>query len=307
MNIQVQYFDAVKRVLDYGVTKQNRTGISTLVNNGPVILQHNMEEGFPLLNVKKTAFKPIRVELEGFIKGITSKKWYQERGCSIWDEWCNPQMVPYGNDEKTKKLMAEENDLGAIYGHQWRRFNEFTEYDKKKMFEGYEDEQTTYINPNSDQLKIILQNLNKNPDDRRLVCSAWNPLQLNEMALPPCHLMFLVQHVNGKLNLSWIQRSADAPLGVPFNIASYALLLHLISRHVGMKPGILTGFFVDFHIYENQLTGVTEMLKNDPTKYNFCDIETEGPTDIFKWEYTMTKSKGYKDNHYPHIYFPVAV
>jgi thymidylate synthase len=299
-NGEEQYFYALKDTLDNGIKKDNRTGISTLVNSAPVMIQHDMSLGFPLLRSKQVAFKSVRVELEGFIKGITDKKWYQDRGCHIWDEWCSPLRVPYGTDDETKKKMKEERDLGPIYGNQWRNFNNGAVDDSSIVNDGSED-----------QLKNIIKTLEENPNDRRMVCSAWNPLQLSEMALPPCHWGFMVQHIEGTLNLTWVQRSADAPLGVPFNLASYALLLHLLCCNSVFKPGVVTGLFNDFHIYENQIDGVKEQLSRDYEKYNYChiftDFDLKEGLDIFNWDHTMTKSEGYKNNHFPKISMEVAV
>jgi thymidylate synthase len=285
MNGEKQYLELLEKTLSNGIRKSNRTGVDTIVHPYPVMIQHDMSLGFPLLTTKQVSFKQIRVELEGFIRGIMIKSWYQKRGCTIWDEWCNPQKVPYGNDEDTKRKMLETNDLGKIYGYQWRNFNG----------QGY------------DQLKKIIDTLRTNPDDRRMLCVAWNPNHLDQQALPPCHWAFEIQHINGTLNLMWHQRSCDGPLGCPYNLASYSLLLHLICKETRMKEGIVTGVFNDFHIYENQIEGVNEQLSRDPDKYKFCKIETPNFTNIFDWDYTLTKSVGYKDNHYPKISMPVAV
>jgi thymidylate synthase len=282
VNAETQYLDHLHNTLSKGVRKTNRTGVDTFVHPYPVMIQHNMNRGFPLLTSKNVAFKPIRVELEGFIKGITDKKWFQDRGCSIWDEWCNPKKVPYSTDPKVQEQMKQENDLGKIYGFQWRNFNS----------EGY------------DQLKNIVDTLKTNPDDRRMICSAWNPNDLDEQALPPCHWAFELQHVDGKLNLMWHQRSCDSFLGCPFNIASYALLLHLLCLETGLREGVLTGVFNDFHIYENHVESVREQLKRNPVG-SFPTIETKGFTSIFEWENTMTKSVGY--NPLPKISASVAI
>ncbi len=273
------YLDLVKQVIEEGVLKKNRTGINALTISG-AMLQHDMKSGFPLLTTKKMAFKAIKVELEFFIKGYTTKKWLQERGCYIWDEWCNPKKIPEGiSPEARKEIQRQENDLGKIYGYQWRNFNGI------------------------DQLKIAIEKLKKNPNDRQIVVSAWNPSQLGEMALPPCHLMFHLTVLAGRLNLTWFQRSCDLALGVPFNIASYALLLHLIAKECKLKEGLVTGMLSDVHIYENHLTQLHEQLKRDP--FPLTKIETSSFSDIFNWEYGDTKLVNYKSCD--KISFPIAV
>ena len=284
LNGEKQYLKLLESTLSKGIKTGNRTGIDTIVHPYPVMVQHDMSLGFPLLTTKDVAFKNIRVELEGFIKGVTRKSWYQERGCKIWDSWANPQKVPYGNDEDTKRKMFECDDLGKIYGANWRDYND----------QGY------------DQLKKIIETLQTNPNDRRMIVLAWNPNHLDQQGLPPCHWSFELQHIDGKLNLMWHQRSCDAPLGFCYNIASYALLLELIAKEVDMIPNVVTGTFNNFHIYQDQIEGVKEQLSRNPDKYDFCKIETTSKG-LWDWDHTKTKSVGYKDNHYPKIVFPVAV
>lgn len=289
INIEEQYLDALGDILN-GEETANRTGINTIAIDG-VMLKHNMSEGFPLLTTKKVNFGLVASELEFFIKGITSKKWLQDRGNHIWNPWCSPINVPYGNDEKTKKKMEEEDDLGPIYGAQWRSF-------------GDEEEGLRSV----DQLKNCVDRLKTNPECRRNIVSAWNPLELHRMALVPCHVLFRVGVRNGKINLSWYQRSCDFPVGVPFNIASYALLLHLLAKETGYEEGQLCGFFDDAHIYENQIGGVVKQLDRDPKQ--LPRIETESYDDgrgfsVFNWEYVDTTVFNY--DPYPFIKFPIAV
>jgi thymidylate synthase len=287
------YLDIVKKILDEGKLEENRTGIKAYTIAG-VIFEHAMSEGFPLLTTKKTPFKLVASELEFFIKGITDKKWLQDRNNHIWDEWAKPQLAPYGHDEESKKKMMEERDLGPIYGFQWRHFNA-----------EYKDYQTDYSNTGIDQLKKAIETIKTNPRDRRIIISAWNPLQFNEMALPPCHYSFQITVIDGKLNLLWNQRSVDTMLGLPFNIASYGLLLHLIAKETGLKEGKLVGFLADVHIYENHLTGAKEQLSRDPNKYPLAKIETENWKSIFDWQYTDTKLLDYQS--YEKISFDIAV
>ncbi len=285
------YLNIVKNIIEKGVYKKDRTGVGTIGVTGERF-QHDMSEGFPLLTTKKMAYKSIKVELEGFVKGITDKKWYQERGCNIWNEWCNPKKVPYGHDTETQKKMSEEPDLGTVYGFQWRHWNA-----------PYDNEKTDYSGKGIDQLEQMVQKLKKNPTDRRNLVSAWNPEQINQMALPPCHLLYQVLVQDDKLDLIWYQRSVDTMLGLPFNIASYATLLHLLAKEAGLKEGTLTGFLGDTHIYVNHLEQAKEQTKREPL--TLPKIVTENFTSIFEWNHENTKIIDYQ-NQGP-IKFPIAV
>ncbi len=288
-----EYLKIVNRILTEGEWKDNRTGVKTLAIAG-ALFEHDMAKGFPLLTTKKVPFKNISSELEFFIKGLTDKRWLQERNNHIWDEWANPQKAPYGHTDESKKRMLSEADLGPIYGFQWRHFNaEYDNYD------------TNYEGKGVDQLTKIVEKLKTDPMDRRMVVSAWNPQQIGQMGLPPCHYCFQVTVIGGKLNLLWNQRSVDTMLGLPFNIASYALLLHLLAKEANLKEGKLVGFLADVHIYENHIDGAKEQLSRDPTKYKLPQIRTESFTNIFKWESTATKIENYES--YPTIKFDIAV
>lgn len=287
------YLSTIQKILIEGIKKEDRTGTGTLAIAGS-IFEHDMANGYPLLTTKKMPFKIIAAELEFFIKGITDKQWLTDRNCHIWDEWCNPKKIPYAHDEETKKKMAEERDLGAIYGFQWRHFN--------AQYENYD---TDYTGKGVDQLKRALELLKINPNDRRMIVMAWNPLMLDQMALPPCHYGFQLTVTNGRLNLLWNQRSIDIMLGLPFNIASYALLLHLIAKEAGLQDGHLVGFLADTHIYLNHLDGAKEQLTRDPNKYPLPQIKTEKFTNIFDWQYTDTELIGYES--YPRIPLPIAI
>ncbi|WDP89590.1 MAG: thymidylate synthase [Desulfobacter sp.] len=285
------YSDIVRKILDEGIRKENRTGVDTIAIPG-AMFEHDMSEGFPLLTTKYVPFHLVASELEFFIKGITDKEWLQKRNNHIWDEWCSPVKVPYGHDEETQKKMMEERELGPIYGFQWRHFGaEYSAFDAAPK------------SPGVDQLKRVVEMLRTNPDDRRMIVSAWNPTVLETMALPPCHYGFQVTVIAGKLNLLWNQRSVDTALGLPFNIASYGLLLTLLAKEAGFKPGKLVGFLGDTHIYENHIQGLEKQLKNEP--YPLPGLETENFTSIFDWEYADTTLMNYK--HHPHISFEIAV
>jgi thymidylate synthase len=240
-----------------------------------------MENGFPLFTHKKMATKTFKVELEGFIKGITDKKWYQDRGCHIWDEWCNPQKVKYGHDVATKEKMKNENDLGKIYGYQWRNFN----------------------SQGVDQLKWIVNELKNNPANRQLVCSAWNPVEKAEQGLPPCHVLWNVFTTGNKLHLCWFQRSCDFPLGIPANVMSYSLLLHLLCKETGLVAGKVSGFLSNCHIYVNQIDGVKEAIKRPV--FQFPQVRTDKFSSLYEWEAKDTVFDNYICGE--KISFPIAV
>jgi thymidylate synthase len=296
-SLDTQYKALLQNIYDNGIDSDNRTGILSKTLPSATIT-HDMSKGFPLLTIKKVPFKTMAVELEGFIKGITSKKWFQDRNCHIWDEWCNPEKVPYGNDDETKQKMLEEDDLGLIYGSQWRDFH------VPNAVENYGAEGGFYRSRGIDQLKNIINTLQKNPQDRRMICSAWNPLALPFQALPPCHVMFQVSVLGNKLNLSWFQRSVDVPLGLPFNIASYGLLLHLLAKIYEFEEGILTGFLNNVHFYENQMEGAQEILGRN-TNYSLPSIETKQCGSLFDWEHSLSSLKDY--SCLPTVKMPIAV
>jgi thymidylate synthase len=285
------YLDIVNKILEEGVVKNNRTGVDAITIPG-AMFEHDMSEGFPLLTTKSVPFRLVASELEFFIKGITDKNWLIERNNHIWDEWCSPDQVPYGHDEETKRMMKEERDLGPIYGFQWRNFGaEYTSYKTPPKTQGV------------DQLKRVVESLKTNPNDRRMIVMAWNPAHLHHMALPPCHYGFQVTVINDKLNLLWNQRSVDTALGLPFNIASYGLLLHLLAKEANLKEGKLVGFLGDTHIYINHVGGMKEQLSRTPTK--LPTLKTEGFTSIFDWKYEDSKVEDY--NPQPRIKFEIAV
>jgi len=314
-----EYLDIVRQILNNGEWKENRTGVRTLTCPN-VVFSHNMSDGFSLLSTKRMPLKTVAVELEGFIKGITSKKRFQDRNCHIWDEWANPteidrkiqlkdcyttqfekSLLKLHSPEYKKQVQKEEDDLGPIYGYQWRRFNAVCDEDDNGCLETY------------DQLKTIVDMLKTNPNDRRMVCSAWNPVQMNRMALPPCHFAWNLVHINGVLNLCWIQRSCDLMLGVPFNIASYALLLLLLCKESGMKPGNLTGVLVDCHIYENHLDAAKTQLERRTYPLPSVEIpdiitlddKTEQPFSIFNWTHKNFTLNDY--TYWPTIKMDIAV
>lgn len=282
MNAEEQYLKLLKDIREKGIMKENRTGINAYKLPYHSMIQHDMSEGFPLITTKKMGLKSISAELEFFIKGLTDKQWLTDRKCRIWGEWSNPDKIPNGlSDDERKEFQLHENDLGKIYGYQWRNFN----------------------SQDYDQLKNVVDTLKTNPDDRRMIVSAWNPIQLKEMALPPCHMIWGVDVVDNKLNLWWTQRSVDCFLGLPFNIASYAILLKLLALESGFEEGILTGFLCDIHIYENHTEQVDEQLSRTP--YKSPTLEIKGFKNIYEWEYDSVSLVDYK--HHPVIKAKVAV
>lgn len=293
MSTMKAYLDIVRTILEKGERKSNRTGVDTIAIAG-AMFEHDMSKGFPMLTTKKVYFKSVASELEFFIKGFTDKEWLKIRKNHIWDEWANPKKAPYGHDDESKARMMQERDLGAIYGFQWRHFNApYFNYD------------SNYTDKGIDQLKRVVEKLKTDPHDRRMIVSAWNPCMLEQMALPPCHYCFQVTVINGKLNLLWNQRSVDTMLGLPFNITSYALLLHLLAKETGLQEGKLVGFLADTHIYVNHVEGAKEQLTRDPNTYPLPRIETPNFTSIFDWKYEDSQVIGYQS--YPKISFEIAV
>ena len=285
------YNDIAGKILSEGFRKTNRTGIDALTLAG-MMLEHDMAEGFPLLTTKKIPFRLVASELEFFIRGITDKEWLQARNNHIWDEWCSPDAIPYATDIETKTRMMAEREMGPIYGWQWRNFGaEYTGHNKPPEGKG------------TDQLWALVETLKKESDSRRMIVSAWNPGDISSMALPPCHYAFQVTVIDGRLNLLWNQRSVDVALGLPFNIASYGCLLHLLAKEAGLSEGKLIGFLGDTHIYVNHINGIREQMEREPRP--LPKIKTENFTSIFEWRYTDTAIEGY--DPYPAIRFDIAV
>ncbi len=288
------YLDLVQRLVDLpdSELKPNRTGMSTKAISG-YMLEHDMSQGFPIITTRKMYMKNAAIELEFFLRGKTDKKWLQDRGNSFWDNWANPLKAPYGTDDISKQRMKNENDLGPIYGYQWRNFN------------------GKYIEPNLcqqgyDQVKSIVNKLHNDPTDRRMICSAWNPVQLNQMALPPCHLLFQVVVTGSNLdtlNLNWYQRSCDTMIGIPYDLMLYGLLLELFAAEAGMKPGKLCGMLGDVHIYENHIKGAKEQLKRTPIELPKITVPYNKP--ILDWTYGRYELRCYK--HHEPINFSISV
>ncbi len=291
MNIEWQYLDLVENILEKGIWKSNRTGVKCKTVSGATLI-HDMSEGFPLMTHRRLPIKSTLIELEGFLNGVTSKKWFQERGCKYWDLWCNPEKLPnYMDDnckpirslditendilsgkyrrlrpEEIKQFQIKEDDLGPLgYSWQFRRFGE--QYTGTKTRNG--------TDRGFDQLQYVCELLKNDPNSRRMVVSYWNPNQLHMMALPPCHTGFQLNHIDGMLNLTYTQRSVD--LICNQTVVTYAALLLLFCKFSGLTPGRLTANFEDVHIYENHIEGANEIISRMPCKLPTLEITNNEP------------------------------
>ena len=262
-----QYLDLLQRVLQEGTHKEDRTGTGTISVFGHQ-MRFNMEDGFPLLTTKKLHLKSIIYELLWFLKGDTNVKYLQDNGVRIWNEWAD-----------------ENGDLGHIYGYQWRSWPD-------------------YNGGHIDQITEAVETIKHNPDSRRIIVSAWNVADLPQMNLPPCHAFFQFYVANGRLSLQLYQRSADIFLGVPFNIASYALLLKMMAQVTGLKAGGFVHTLGDAHIYSNHIERVKLQLTRAPRPLPQIEINPN-VKDIFGFKYEDFTLTGY-DPH-PHIKGEVAV
>lgn len=265
-----RYKEIIRKTLD-GTKKKTRQGVDAFMSDGDIIT-HDMSDGFPLITLRKIPLFLITSEVEFFLKGKTDKRWLQERGSDIYTHWCNPQKVPYGSDSETKKKMRDEPDLGPINGFQWRHFGA-----------NYRGCDVDYTGEGVDQIKNILKTLKENPESKRMVVSAWNPVDLPQMSIPPCPFAFQVTVVDNKINLSFYQRSVDLIVGFPFDIAHYAVLLHLFAKETGYKEGILTAHFGNLEIYTNHIEIAQELLERKPKGLSI--IKTPSFDSIFEWKY----------------------
>ena len=261
------YLDLLQHVLDHGTAKGDRTGTGTVSIFGAQ-LRFDLGAGFPLLTTKKVHLKSIIHELLWFLKGDTNVSYLKDNGVSIWDEWAKP-----------------DGELGPVYGYQWRSW-------------------PTPDGRHIDQISQVIDMLKKNPDSRRIIVSAWNVADLDKMALMPCHAFFQFYVAHGKLSCQLYQRSADMFLGVPFNIASYALLTLMVAQVCGLKPGDFVHTFGDTHIYNNHMTQVREQLSRAPRVLPVMKLNP-AVNSIFDFKYEDFTLEGY-DPH-PAIKAPVAV
>jgi len=262
-----QFHELMQHVLQHGTKKSDRTGTGTLSVFG-YQMRFDLSEGFPLVTTKKLHLKSIIYELLWFLSGNTNNQWLKDRGVSIWDEWAAPN-----------------GDLGPVYGYQWR----------------------SWPAPNGqhfDQIKEVIQTIKTNPDSRRMIVSAWNVSDIPKMALAPCHAFFQFYVANGKLSCQLYQRSADIFLGVPFNIASYALLTHMMAQQCDLEPGEFIWTGGDCHLYSNHLEQVELQLSRKPFPLPNLKIHRKPPS-IFDYEFEDFEIVGYESH--PHIKAPVAV
>lgn len=262
-----QYHDLMKRVLEEGAKKEDRTGTGTISVFGHQ-MRFDLSEGFPMVTTKKLHLKSIIHELLWFLAGDTNIKYLTDNGVKIWNEWAD-----------------ENGDLGPVYGHQWRSW-------------GTADGRTV------DQISNLIERIKTNPDDRRLIVSAWNVGEIPKMALPPCHCFMQFYVANGKLSCQLYQRSADIFLGVPFNIASYALLTMMVAQVCGLKPGDFVHTFGDAHIYSNHMDQVKEQLARKPFPLPEMHLNPHVKS-IFDFKYEDFELVGYEAH--PHIKGAVAV
>ena len=263
--VDTQYEDLLRRVLDTGAVKSDRTGTGTRSVFGAQ-LRYDLSAGFPLVTTKKVHLRSIVLELLWFLRGDGNARWLQERGVTIWDEWAGP-----------------DGDLGPVYGVQWRSW-------------------PTPDGGTVDQLAQVVETLRRDPDSRRMVVSAWNVAELDKMALAPCHALFQFYVADGRLSCQLYQRSADMFLGVPFNIASYALLTHLVAAEVGLEVGDFVWTGGDCHVYDNHVDQVREQLSREP--FPFPELRLR-PAPLLEHAFEDVEVVGYQ--HHPAIKAPVAV
>ena len=262
-----QYLDLLRRIKEEGVIKTDRTGTGTKSVFGHQ-MRFNLADGFPLVTTKKCHLKSIIYELLWFLKGDTNVKYLQENGVRIWNEWAD-----------------ENGDLGHVYGYQWRSW-------------------PAYKGGHIDQISQVIEQIKNNPDSRRLLVSAWNVAEVDEMALPPCHLLFQFYVADGRLSLQLYQRSADCFLGVPFNIASYSLLLLMVAQVCGLEPGEFVHTTGDTHLYLNHMEQTDLQLTREPRPLPQMRLNPE-VKNIFDFKYEDFELLNY-DPH-PHIKGVVAV
>lgn len=262
-----QYLDLLDRIVTEGHPKGDRTGTGTQSVFGHQ-MRFNLEDGFPLLTTKKLHLKSIIYELLWFLKGDTNVKYLQEHGVRIWNEWAD-----------------ENGELGPVYGHQWRSWPD-------------------YQGGTIDQIQNVLDQIKHTPDSRRMIVSAWNPAEVDQMALPPCHCLFQFYVAEGRLSLQLYQRSADTFLGVPFNIASYALLLMMMAQVTGLKPGEFIHTTGDTHLYLNHLEQANLQLTRTPRPLPVMKLNPD-VKDLFAFQYEDFELTDY--NPWPHIPAQVSV
>jgi len=280
-----QYHDLVRNVLENGVRKENRTGTDT-ISNFAEFYKVDLSEGFPLITTKKVYFRSVILELLWYLRGEDHIKWLRdENDCHIWDAWAD-----------------ENGHVGPIYPVLWRRFPYLEREVVKLEGDAGTIEKEGWVQKEFDQVQRAIEMLKTNPNSRRIVVSAWHPGLLGEMALPPCHIMYIFNVSDGKLNCHLTQRSGDIALGIPFNLACYSALTMAIAQEVGLKPGTFAHTIVDAHIYLNHVDGLKEQLKREPKDLPTLKI-ADKPVD----ELTFDDFELLNYNPDPAIRFEVAV
>ncbi|WP_018126294.1 thymidylate synthase [Balneola vulgaris] len=279
------YLDLVQNVLENGVKKENRTGTDT-ISNFAEFYKVDLSKGFPLLTTKKVFFRSVILELLWYLRGEDHIRWLRdENDCHIWDAWAD-----------------EDGHVGPIYPVLWRRFPYLEKETVRLEGNGCAFEHETWVRKEFDQVQNAIHMLKTNPNSRRIVVSTWHPGLLGEMALPPCHIMYIFNVANGKLNCHLTQRSGDIALGIPFNLACYSALTMAIAQEVGLEPGTFAHTIVDAHIYENHVDGLKEQLKREPKELPTLEIANK-PIDELTFD--DFKLHGYDPD--PLIKFEVAV
>lgn len=277
------YLDLIRYVQDFGTQKGDRTGTGTVSVFGSQ-MRFDLQDGFPLLTTKKIHTKSVIHELLWFLKGDTHVKYLQDNGVRIWNEWATA--------EQTARFGKPEGELGAVYGHQWRNFGASQQADGRYNQDGF------------DQISWVVNEIKTNPNSRRLIVTGWNPKEAGEVALPPCHTLFQFFVAEGKLSCQLYQRSADLFLGVPFNIASYALLTHMIAQVTGLNVGEFVWTGGDCHIYNNHFEQVNEQLTRTPFAFPQLKLNPE-IQDIFDFKFEDIEIVNYQCH--PTIKADVAV
>lgn len=280
------YLDMLEYVLENGERTSNRTGVDTLSVFG-YQNRYDLSEGFPLITTKKMFTKAIVHELLWFLSGDTNVKYLQDNGVTIWDEWAT--------EEQCARFGRSEGDLGPIYGRQWRDFGAET----RESHTGI-----SYFEPGVDQIDNLVRQIRNNPSSRRLIVTGWNPAEADQVALPPCHTLWQCKVSNGKLSMQLYQRSADIFLGVPFNIASYALLTHMLAQVCDLEVGEFIHTFGDLHLYVNHIDQAKLQLSRKPLKRPKLVLNPDVKS-IFDFKYDDIKIVDYKSH--PRIKAEVAV
>ena len=280
---EAAYLDLIRYVRDHGTEKGDRTGTGTRSHFGAQ-LRFDLQEGFPLLTTKKVHMKSITYELFWFLKGDTNVKYLQDNKVRIWNEWSTA--------EQTARFGRPEGELGPIYGHQWRN------YGATKAEDG------SYNQDGVDQITEVIEQITNNPNSRRLIVSGWNPAEATQVALPPCHTLFQFFVADGKLSCQLYQRSADLFLGVPFNIASYSLLTHMIAQVCDLEVGEFIWTGGDCHLYQNHIEQVNEQLSREAYELPSLWLNPE-IKDIFDFTFDDIRVENYQSH--PAIKAPVAV